>query len=254
VPTALVRAVSPALAACDLTHLDRSEIDVRLASTQHQQYVESLASRGVRIVELPPLPDVPDAVFVEDQAVVVEEAAVIGAVRSTVRRMEAESVAAELAKHRPLHYLNEPAMLEGGDVLRIGRRIFVGQSSRTNDDGSRQLATILEPFGYSVRTVEVRGCLHLKTGCCWLGADLLLANPDWIDLGSFPDLRVVAVDGGEPFAANVLRIGDRVLMPAGYPQTYEKLLSEGLDVRTLDISELQKAEAGLTCMSILFSG
>lgn len=252
--TALVRPVSAALAACDLIHLERREIDVAKAMEQHREYAGCLREVGARIVALPALDELPDAVFVEDQAVVVDELAVMTVARSPERRKESATVAAELAKHRALRWLREPALLEGGDVLRAGRRIFVGASSRTNREGIAQLERELGSLGYLVEPVTVRGCMHLKTGCCLLGDGTLLTNPEWIDIAPFKDFRVLSVPPTEPFAANVLAFGETVVMAAGYPATRDLLTREGWKVRVVDISELQKAEAGLTCMSILISG
>jgi dimethylargininase len=139
--------------------------------------------------------------------------------------------------------------------MRIGRDVFVGLSKRTNEAGIAQLKAELEPFGYRVRTVEVHGCLHLKSACCApgdLGDGRILANPAWLDLSPFHDFPVIEVAEDEPGAANVLRIGDTVLMPASFPNTEQILRREGFNIRTVDISELMKAEAAITCSSVIF--
>jgi dimethylargininase len=147
--------------------------------------------------------------------------------------------------------MREPATLEGGDVLRMGRAIFVGESSRTNAEGIRQLAAVLEPLGYSVHAVKVRGCLHLKSACCPLGQGAILSNRDWVDATALDAFEIVEVPRDEPRAANVLALGDTVIVPECFPETARTIKGLGLKVRPLDISELMKAEAGLTCSSIL---
>ncbi len=250
--TAITRAVSPALNRCELTFLERQEIDLAKAIAQHSGYRDCLLELGLAVLTLPAAPDLPDSVFVEDPAVVVDEAAVILRMGAASRRAEAESLACALAPYRPLHRLREPATLEGGDVVRVERRIFVGLSGRTNRAGIEQFAGILEPLGYTVTAVEMRGCLHLKSACCRLGGDLLLANREWVDEAPFAGLGIIDVAPGEPAAADVLPVGGAVLIPAAFPATAERLERLGHRVIPLDVSELMKAEAGVTCMSVIF--
>jgi dimethylargininase len=249
--TAITRAVSPAISECELTFLDRSPIDYERAASQHRAYEECLRALGARVVSLAALRDLPDSVFVEDPAVVLDEVAVIARPGAASRRPEAEAIAAALAPLRPLARIEAPATLEGGDVIRAGRELYVGLSQRTNCEGIAQLATIAGPYGYSVTAVEVRGCLHLKSGACYLGRQTMLANRGWIDAAAFAGYRVVEV--AEEWAADVLAIGDAILMPAGFPKTAAVLEREGFTVRTVDVSELQKAEAGVTCMSLILA-
>src|SRR5690348_12806451 len=164
--TAVTRAVSPEINRCELGYLPRQAIDVGLAERQHQQYEDALRDLGATVISLPAEAGLPDCMFVEDPAVVVKEIAVMTRMGAASRRREAESLAAVLARFRPLEWLRAPATLEGGDVLRIGSTLFVGLSARTNQAGVDQLTEILKPHGYSVRGVAVRGCLHLKSGCC----------------------------------------------------------------------------------------
>jgi dimethylargininase len=251
--TAITRGVSPCLGDCALSFLARQEIDITRAIRQHHDYERCLAQLGVRVISLPAEPDLPDATFVEDPAVVVDEVAIINLMGNRLRQKEADSLAAALSPLRPLRFLREPARLEGGDVLRIDRTLYVGASSRTNDAGIKQLGEILSPYGYQVRAVDVRGCLHLKTGCSYLGRDAILANRSWVDVARIEGCAVIDVPPAEPFAANTLLIGDTVLLPRGFPQTRALLEDRGFPVRTIDVSELMKAEAGLTCMSVLFT-
>jgi dimethylargininase len=250
--TAITRAVSPSIGRCELGFLPRREIDVQKAAEQHANYERCLAELGVSVISLPAEPDLPDAVFVEDPAVVVAEAAVMTRMGAESRRRETESLARALAPFRPLRWMQEPATLEGGDVITSGRNLFVGRSARTNAAGIGQLGSELAPLGYSVVPVEVHGCLHLKSGCCWLGDRTLLANRAWIDTAPFAGYRILDVPPEEPWAANVLAIEGMVLVSASFPATAEMLDRAGWRVRTLDNSELMKAEAGLTCCSLVF--
>jgi dimethylargininase len=249
--TAITRGVSPALNRCELGFLPREEIDVSKAAAQHGQYEACLRDLGVTVVSLPPEPDLPDSMFVEDPTVVVDEVAVMTRMGAASRRGETATLAHVLAGYRPLRWLEEPATLEGGDVLRVGSVLYVGLSARTNEAGIAQLAEHLRPFGYSVEPVPINGCLHLKSACTCLDGETLLANRAWFDPAAFDGLRIVDVPPEEPRAANVLAIGGTVLVPAAFPRTAALIERLGWKVRLVDISELMKAEAALTCSSIL---
>jgi dimethylargininase len=251
---AITRAVSPAINQCEIGFIERQAIDLAKANLQHRQYEACLAELGASVVSLPAEPDYPDSVFVEDPAVVVDEVAVMARMGALSRRGEADSLARALAPYRPLRWLREPATLEGGDVMRIGRSLYVGVSHRTNRAGIEQLAGELSPLGYSVTPVTVRGALHLKTACCSLGDGAILANRAWLDLEPLRQYRIIDVAPGEGRAANVLSIGGSVIVPACFPRTAEILARAGYKVRSLDVSELMKAEAGVTCSSLIFEG
>jgi dimethylargininase len=247
---ALTREVSPAIADCELEFLDRQPIDLARAVEQHRQYQACLAELGARVETLPAEPDFPDSVFVEDPAIVLDETAVITCMGAPSRRGEGRTLAQALAKYRELRRIEEPATVEGGDVMRIGKILYVGYSRRTNVAGIQQLSALLHPLGYFVVPVEVRGCLHLKSACCYIGEDTVLANRAWMDPDALCSLKILDVP--EPRGANALRIGETVLMPAVFPRTCEMLERSGFRVRTIDNSELLKAEAGVTCTSLLF--
>ena len=235
---------------CELTYLERQEIDIARAAEQHAAYVQFLREAGLSVCELPADPFLPDCVFVEDPAVVVDEVAVIARMGAESRRPEAEAMAEALGRFRTLCHMRAPATLDGGDVFRVGRTLFAGISQRTNREGIAQLAAAVAPYDYEVRPVEVRGCLHLKSGGCHVGGETLLVNRDWVDVSAFTGYDLLDVE--EPWAADVLAVGDFVLMPDGFPKTRAVLERRGFAVRTIDVSELQKAEAGVTCMSVIF--
>jgi dimethylargininase len=250
---ALTHAVGPRLHECALTFVERRPIDVARARQQHAAYCRLLESCGatVRTVEVN-LAE-PDGVFVEDVAVVLDEVAVAAAMGTPSRRGEVARMIEVLAGYRPVLRIDPPATLEGGDVLRIGRRLFVGRSTRTDAAGIAALQRLVAPSGYEVVPVTVRGCLHLKTGCTALDDRTLLANPGWVDLAPFAGFEVVAVAPDEPGGANALRLGATVCLPASHPHTAARVRARGFDVRTVDIGEFEKAEAGVTCLSIVFA-
>ena len=251
--TAYTRAVSPRLADCALTHLERRPIDPARATRQHAAYEAALADAGCRIVRLPDLPDHPDGVFVEDTAILLGGDAIITRPGAPSRAAEVDSSAAGLAGEFRVHRLGD-GTLDGGDVLRIERTLYVGLSSRTDDAGAAALGRLVAPLGYRLVTVEPSRCLHLKTAVTYAGLDAagqptILVNPEWVDPALFADVRAVAV--AEPFAANAVRVGDRLILPAGNPRTADQLRALGFNVVEVDVSELQKAEAGVTCMSLI---
>jgi len=249
---AITREVSPSLARCELSYVPRQAIDLALAREQHRAYQRLLESLGANVIALPAEPDLPDSVFVEDPAIVLDELAVILMPGAESRRAEAQSLARALEPFRTLARIELPGTLEGGDVLRVGRKLFVGATRRSNAEGIRQLAAIVTPHGYEVIPVAVHGCLHLKSAVTSLGANTLLAKRDWFDPAPFCGSRWIRVTPEEPHAANALAIGETVIFPASFPRTRERMEQAGFRVASLDISELQKAEAGLTCSSLLF--
>lgn len=252
-PYAIVRPPSEALRDCALTHLAREPIDIGIARMQHAGYVAALEAAGARVIALPPEPTLPDAVFVEDVAVVVDESAVTTIPGAPTRREEVASVAEALRAYRSVTSLAPPATLDGGDVLQVDRTLYVGRSGRTNEAGIRQLAAHLGSFGYVVQPVDVSGCLHLKSACTYLGQGVLLANPEWVDLAPFREFDVVRVDPTEPRGANTFRVGDVLIMADNFPQTRARIEARGFAARTVALSELQKAEAGGSCMSLVFA-
>jgi dimethylargininase len=251
---ALTRAVPPSIVQCELTHLSRTRIDLARATHQHHQYEEALAALGCTVQRLPPAPELPDSVFVEDTAVVLPEIAVITRPGAESRRAEVGHVAAALAAYRDLVTMESPSTLDGGDVLCIGTRVYVGQSERSNVAGIGQLGEVLSPHGYDVQAVRMTGCLHLKTAVTRVASGTVLLNPSWVDTRPFAEFDQIEVHPDEPFAANALLVGDAVLYPARHGATRRRLEERGLDVRTVAADELEKAEGGVTCCSILVTG
>jgi dimethylargininase len=248
---AFTRAVPPTIINCELTHRRREPIDWPRADEQHRRYEKALESLGCRVVRLPALPDFPDSVFVEDTAVILDECAIIARPGAVSRRGETPTVAQALGEHRSLCCIEAPGTLDGGDVLRAGRRIFVGRSTRTNDAGIEQLQRFAEPLGYSVIPTSVQGCLHLKSAISVLGEASFLADRSCFDTSVFAQATTIDVDPTEPGGANALFVNGTVICPESAPLTRARLEARGFHVVSLDVSELAKAEAGLTCCSLL---
>jgi dimethylargininase len=250
--TAITREVSPAISQCELSFHVREPIDVSKAIEQHRAYELCLQQLGVTIVSLPPEPDLPDSVFVEDAAVVLDQVAVIPIMGAPSRRAEIETLIPVLTTHHRIERLQAPALLDGGDVVRAGHRIFVGLSQRTNREAIDQLREIGRPLGYQVEPIELTSILHLKSACSYLGDNTMLINRRFVDPAAFNGFKLIDVAEQEPAAANVLAINGSIIMPDCFPQTAALLRNAGFRIRTIDVSELQKAEAGVTCCSIIF--
>ena len=250
--TAITRAVGPAILNCELSFIPRSPIDLAVAVKQHRAYEQVLEKLGARVVSLPAEDLLPDSMFVEDPAIVLDELAVIFPLGTDSRRPEAASIAQALSPYRKLQHVTLPGTLEGGDILGLGRKLFVGVSKRSNVEGIRQLSAILAPHKYEVIPVPVTGCLHLKSAVTSLGRDTLLANRAWFDPTPFSGYQWLDVDLSEPHAANALALGHSIIFPASFPRTRSRIEALGFHVTPLDISELQKAESGLTCSSLIF--
>jgi dimethylargininase len=196
----------------------------------------------------------PDSVFVEDTAIVFDELAIVTQPGAVSRRVETAAVAEALGRYREVRRIMLPGTVDGGDVLVVGRRVFVGRSSRTNEAGIDQMRRMLTPYSYEVEAIEVRGCLHLKSAVTAVDDDLLLTNRAWLPLDPFARFDRVEVHPGEPSAANALWVGDLVIYPAAFPRTLGRLRRRGLRVRTVDASELAKAEGAVTCCSLIVRG
>jgi len=236
---------------CALAFVERQPIDLAGARRQHRDYRAALTDAGAAVEGLLEQPELPDAAFVEDAAVVLDEVAIIARPALAARRAETATVAGALADHRLLAHVEAPATLEGGDVLVVRRRIFVGLSTRTNREGYDQLAAIGGRHGYRVDAIAVRSCLHLKTVVTALDDETVVINPRWIDSTVFADYRRIETPEDEPFAANTLSVGGVVHLSNRWPRTAALIQSAGFHTRALDISEFEKAEGGVTCLSLI---
>lgn len=252
-PLAITRQISARFAECELTHIQREPIDLEKARAQHTEYVRVLKTLGCHVVELPAEDDLPDSVFVEDAAFILPEAAVITRPGADSRKPETVSVADALRPHRDLLFVREPATIDGGDVLVLDKRIYVGLSSRTNMPAVRQLQSMLTKYGYTVHDVQVGDFLHLKSAVTRLDAGTLLVNPAWVDPAAFSQFQAVEVDPSEPMAANILVIDGVGIYPNAFPATQARIEARGLNLITLDVSEIAKAEGAVTCCSLILA-
>lgn len=250
-PLAITRDISPRFNECEITHIERTPIDVDRARAQHRAYVNALKQLGCNILELPAEANLPDSVFVEDTAVILPEAALLTRPGADSRKPEVESIAQALSPLVKLLFIREPATLDGGDVLVVGKRIFVGISTRSNDEAIRQLQQLLNGYGYIVTGVPLRDCLHLKSAVTRVGDRTLLINKNWVDTAFFADYRLIEIDPSEPHAANCLPVGDAVIFPAAFPKTRAKLEEHGYKIVSVEVDELAKAEGAVTCCSLI---
>lgn len=249
--TAITREVSPRFAECEITHIERTPIDLNKARAQHEAYANALRTLGCHMIQLPAEPDLPDSVFVEDTAVILPEAAVITRPGADSRKPETESIIRALAPLINLVHTREPATVDGGDVLVLGKSIYVGLSTRSNPAAIDQLDELLCDYDYTVRGISLNDCLHLKSAVTRVDEKTLLINKNWVNPGDFDGFDLIEVDPSEPCAANCLPLGDAIIFPAAFPRTREKLEARGYTIVPVDVSELAKAEGAVTCCSLI---
>lgn len=249
---AITRAISPRFNECELTHLDRSPIDLELARVQHHDYEQALRSLGVEVHSLPAEADFPDSVFVEDTALVLDEVAILTRPGADSRKAEVESIAQALAPYRKLARIEAPGTVDGGDILRLGKHIYVGLTTRSNQSAMEQMQSALAPYGYIVSGVPVTGCLHLKSAVTQASDDTLVINPAWVDKSHFPGWKFIEVDPEEPSAANIVLVPGGAIFPAHFPKTQKKLEDAGIKLTIVPATEVAKAEGAVTCCSLIF--
>ena len=222
------------------------------ALKQHGQYVELLIRLGLKVEVLAPVAEFPDAHFVEDTAVVFPELALIMRPGAPSRRGEAGLMVPVLANYRKVVRIDPPGILDGGDVLTIGKNIFVGLTDRTNRAGFDQLSEILKPLNYNCQAIPVTAGLHLKSSVNYIGNDTILVTQELAGNRVWEGYRKIIVDPEETYAANTLWVNDNLLVPAGFPGTTAMIKTLGLPVHELEMTEMQKMDGGLTCLSLRF--
>ena len=252
-PIAVTRDISPRFNECEITHIERTPIDLDIAREQHHQYVHALKQIGCDVLELPAEADLPDSVFVEDTAFILPHAAVITRPGADSRKPETVSIIQALSPHIKLIHLQEPATLDGGDVLVVGKRIFIGISTRSNQDAIDQLDALLKEDGYTITGVQLHDCLHLKSAVTRVDDNTLLINKNWVDIHHFEQYELIEVDPSEPHAANCLPIGDSIIYPTSFPKTDARLKERGYKIINVDVAELAKAEGAVTCCSLILA-
>ena len=248
---AITRDVSPRFNECELTHIDRTPIDVIVARSQHHGYVQAIKEIGLAVLELPAEPDLPDSVFVEDTAVVLPEVALITNPGADSRKPETKSITQALSPYRELVFIESPGSLDGGDVLVLGKRIFVGLSTRSNVAAVEQMNQLLGTYGYKTQGVEMHDCLHLKSAVTSVDDTTLLINRKWVDVDNFEGFKYIDVDESEPFAGNCLPLGDSLIFPVIFPKTAARLTERGYKIKSVVVDELAKAEGAVTCCSLI---
>jgi dimethylargininase len=241
---------SPNLQGGERTYVGHEPIDAALALRQHEQYCDALRECGASVLTLDENRDMPDCVFVEDTAIVLDEVAIMMSMGAESRRGEPPAIERALEDFRPIEHVRLPATIDGGDVVRSGRTIYVGASPRTNTAGIQSLRDIVRPFGYTVTAVPVHGCLHLKSGCSALPDGRFLVNADWIDVAPL-DGALVHVPKNETWSGDVLAIDDTIIVSDAFPETIA-LLRQYFSVVPVCVSEFAKAEGGVTCLSLVF--
>jgi dimethylargininase len=248
---AITREVSRSIVNCELTHLERTPIDVQRACAQHAEYEVVLKHLGLAVLSLPEEPTFADSVFVEDTALVLDECAIILRPGADSRKPETESIAKVLAPYRKLFHIEAPARVDGGDILRVGKKIYIGLSSRSDTNAIEQIQDFLQPYSYEVHAAIANGCLHLKSAVTQVAEDTLLINPAWTDKKNFAGMKFIEIDPSEAYAANALLIGDTILYAKSFPKTRKKLEDAGIKIVDVDADELAKAEGALTCCSLI---
>lgn len=236
-----------------LTTAELGKPDLDRAREQHAAYAEELRRRGLDVTVLEADDRFPDSTFVEDAAVVTARGAVIARPGAPTRRGETRAVAAALKKLcEPIARIQSPGTVDGGDVMQVEDQFYVGLSARTNKSGARQLLNILREWGYGGEMVPMAEMLHLKTGVAYLGGGWLLLTGELIKASAFRRFDIIAVPAGEAYAANCIRVNDRVLIPQGFPLTRNAVERAGFDTVALDVSEFRKMDGGLSCLSLRF--
>ena len=250
---ALTHIPSPNMQACERTFVPHEAIDHAHAVEQHAAYCQALRECRMEVVTLSVNEQHPDSAFIEDTAIVLDELAILCSMGANSRREEPVGIEPVLRQYRDVERIDRPATIEGGDMLRVGRTLLVGQSCRTNAAAIALLSSVVGHYDYKVLPVPVRGCLHLKTACTALPDGRLFTNREWIDERALADFELIDVPTAEPWGANVLLARNRVLLSAAHARTAELLDRESFTIQTVELSEFAKAEGGVTCLSLMIS-
>jgi dimethylargininase len=246
---AVVRPVPDSYDDCVRTSVE--EINIELARIQHAEYCRNLQKLGLSLVWVEGDNGLPDSCFVEDTAVIFGKKAVICRMSVESRTCEVAAVAKVLEKLKQVHYTRSPAMIDGGDVLKIEDRVFIGLSARTNERAVEQIKEILEDSNLEVISLRISKVLHLKSACTYLGNNCVVLSKGCFDEGVLSGLNRIVVPKGEGYAADCLAVNGTVLLAKGYPRARALIEREGFHVEELDVSEFRKGDGALTCLSII---
>ena len=236
-----------------ITSANLGKPDYRKALDQHARYVEALIECGLKVTVLPADEGFPDSTFVEDAALLTPRCAILTHPGAPSRARETDSILPVLHEFFDMvEKIEAPGTVEAGDIMMVGDHYYIGLSDRTNRVGAEQMIAILERHEMSGSIVELREVLHLKTGLGYLENNYLLACGEFVDKPEFQRFKLLSVDPQEAYAANSVWINGTVLTPAGFPKTRSMIESAGYDVCELDVSEFQKLDGGLSCLSLRF--
>jgi dimethylargininase len=251
---AIVRGVPETLHS-GITSADLGRPDHTKAVAQHRRYTQALEKCGLEVTALDAAEKYPDSVFIEDTAVVTARCGILARPGAESRRGEVHGVEEELSRrYENLERIIDPGTLDGGDVLQVGDHFYIGLTSRTNLEGARQLAEILQGYGYGVSLVESREYLHLKSGVSYLGDNVLVVAGELATNGEFGVFDKIVVGSHEEYCANCIRVNDHVLLPAGFEKTKEQIAARGYELIELEMSEFRKVDGGLSCLSLRLPG
>jgi len=247
---AVVRPVPDSYDHCVRTNTEK--IDVALAKSQHAEYCKALKKLGLELIWVEGDNTLPDSCFVEDTAIILGDKAIICNMKIKSRVKEVVEVAKVLEKLKETYYIRPPATNDGGDVLKIEDKVFVGLSARTSIHTTGQLRKILEDSDFEIVPVTIHNVLHLKSACTYLGNNCVILSKRHFDMDILRDYKKIVVPRGEEYAADCLAINGTVLMVKGYPKTKKLVEREGFFVKELEMSEFRKGEGALTCLSIIW--
>lgn len=248
---AIVRGVPDSYSRCERPPSLCDPIDVHLARKQHRAYCEALARLGLEVIDIPPDETFPDCCFVEDAAVIAGPTAIITRMGAASRRGEEVRVREVLETRMTVREVRPPATVDGGDVLVIGRNIYVGVGGRTNEAAVQEVAALVDP-GYRVLAMPFEGVLHLKSACTYVGGGYMLIRPGHFDPGVLGEYGFIEVTEEEAYAANCLSVNGSVLISSGYPQVKRAIQAKGFETLELEMSEFRKGQGSLTCLSKVF--
>jgi dimethylargininase len=234
------------------TFHDKQKIDVALAKQQHQQYSRTLSSLGIKLIRIEADDTLPDCCFTEDTVIVFDDYAIITIPGATSRIPETIEIEKTLSPLKTIVHIKKPGTIDGGDVLKIGKIFFIGNSARTNEEGIRQVASVIKHKGYQVIPVKIWNTLHLKSVCTYLGNGCIILAEGYLDEKVFSEYDKIIVPKEEEYSANCLVVNGSVLIPKGFPKTKKLIENKGFPIIELEMSEIEKAEGALTCLSVIF--
>ncbi|MFJ7934135.1 dimethylarginine dimethylaminohydrolase family protein [Sporosarcina sp. NPDC096371] len=220
---------------------------------QHKSYIEALEKCGVTVTHLPASEEFPDSTFVEDAAVLTPDFAVITNPGAESRNGEIKEIESVLKGfYDKFHYITAPGTLDGGDILQAENHFYIGISERTNEEGARQLKEILEQEGFEATIIPLKEFFHLKTGIAYLGDNRMVVAGEFVEHPAFDSYEKIVIGREDEYSANCIRVNDYVIIPSGYEETKRKFTEEGYQTIELDMSEVQKHDGGLSCLSLRF--